>query len=235
MIVYVQVDVEILVCKFFNVEDFIYLCISNFMVCSLEVCLFVLEGIEGVIVMFIGMSVILLFGMGVFKLGDYVVCLCLVFGLMINFFVKEFGKFGVEISFVFQIDLVEWWVVVWLSIKFFFVEMLINLLIEVCDICVLVDMVYVVGVIFVVDNIYLMLVLQWLVELGVDIVMYLVIKYMDGQGCVMVGVLCGLNKWICDVFGFILWMVGMILVLFNVWVVLKGFEMLLLCMKVQSE
>lgn len=60
-------------------------------------------------------------------------------------------------------------------------------------------------------------------------------KYMDGQGRVMAGALCGSNALIRDVFGPILRTVGMTLSPFNAWVVLKGLETLSLRMKAHSE
>jgi len=60
-------------------------------------------------------------------------------------------------------------------------------------------------------------------------------KYMDGQGRVMAGALCGPKRLIVDVFGPILRTVGMTLAPFNAWVVLKGLETLSLRMKAQSE
>jgi len=60
-------------------------------------------------------------------------------------------------------------------------------------------------------------------------------KYLDGQGRVMAGALCGAARLIVDVFGPVLRTAGMTLAPFNAWVVLKGLETLHLRMKAQSE
>jgi O-succinylhomoserine sulfhydrylase len=60
-------------------------------------------------------------------------------------------------------------------------------------------------------------------------------KYLDGQGRVMAGALCGPNKLIKDVFGPVIRTAGMTLAPFNAWVVLKGLETLSLRMKAHSD
>jgi O-succinylhomoserine sulfhydrylase len=202
---------------------------------SLEARLAALEGTEAAIATSTGMSAILLLAMGVLKAGDHVVCSRSVFGSTINLFAKEFGKFGVETSFVSQTDLDEWQAAVRPSTKLFFAETPTNPLTEVCDIRALADMAHAAGALLAVDNTYSTPALQRPAEMGADIVMHSATKYMDGQGRVMAGALCGPNKLIRDVFGPILRTVGMTLAPFNAWVVLKGLETLALRMKAQSE
>lgn len=73
-------------------------------------------------------------------------------------------KFGVEVIFVDGIDLDVWCVVVWFDIKVCFFEFMFNLMFEVIDIKVVVDIVYFVGVIVVVDNVFFMLVYFKVIE-----------------------------------------------------------------------
>jgi O-succinylhomoserine sulfhydrylase len=86
-----------------------------------------------------------------------------------------------------------------------------------------------------VDNCFCSPALQQPVALGADLVMHSGTKYLDGQGRVMAGALCGPKKLIVDVFAPTLRSVGMTLSPFNAWVVLKGMETLNLRMKAQSE
>ncbi len=233
---YVQPDAETSARKFSASEDFTYSRTSNPTVRSLEMRLAALEGTEGAIATSTGMSAILLLGMGVLKAGDHVVCSRSVFGSTINLFAKEFGKFGVETTFVSQTDVAEWRAAVRPGkTKLFFAETPTNPLTEVCDIRALADLAHDAGAILAVDNTYSTPALQRPAELGADIVMHSATKYMDGQGRVMAGALCGPNQWIRDVFGPILRTVGMTLAPFNAWVVLKGLETLSLRMKAQSE
>ncbi|MFG6431480.1 O-succinylhomoserine sulfhydrylase [Roseateles sp. LYH14W] len=232
---YVQADAETSARKFANSEDFTYSRTSNPTVRSLEARMAALEGTEAAIATSTGMSAILLLGMGLLKAGDHVICSRSVFGSTINLFAKEFGKFGVETSFVSQTDLAEWRAAIKPSTKLFFAETPTNPLTEICDIRALADMAHDAGALLAVDNTYSSPALQRPAEMGADVVMHSATKYMDGQGRVMAGALCGPNKLIRDVFGPVLRTVGMTLAPFNAWVVLKGLETLSLRMKAQSE
>jgi O-succinylhomoserine sulfhydrylase len=231
---YVQPDAETSARKFSNSEDFTYSRTSNPTVRSLEARLAALEGTEAAIATSTGMSAILLLGMGVLKAGDHVVCSRSVFGSTINLFAKEFGKFGVETTFVSQTDLAEWRAALRPTTRLLFAETPTNPLTEVCDIRALAAIAHAAGAILAVDNTYSTPALQRPAEMGADIVMHSATKYMDGQGRVMAGALCGPNRLIRDVFGPILRTVGMTLAPFNAWVVLKGLETLSLRIKAQS-
>ncbi|KQY81170.1 O-succinylhomoserine sulfhydrylase [Pelomonas sp. Root1444] len=232
---YVQADAETSARKFANSEDFTYSRTSNPTVRSLEARMAALEGTEAAIATSTGMSAILLLGMGLLKAGDHVICSRSVFGSTINLFAKEFGKFGVETSFVSQTDLAEWRAAIKPTTKLFFAETPTNPLTEICDIRALADLAHGAGAILAVDNTYSTPALQRPTEMGADIVMHSATKYMDGQGRVMAGALCGPNKFIRDIFGPVLRTVGMTLAPFNAWVVLKGLETMALRMKAQSE
>ncbi|RTL19146.1 MAG: O-succinylhomoserine sulfhydrylase [Burkholderiales bacterium] len=232
---YIQPDAETSAQKFSNSEDFTYSRTSNPTVRSLEARLAALEGTEAAIATSTGMSAILLLAMGTLKAGDHVVCSRSVFGSTINLFAKEFGKFGVETSFVSQTDLAEWQAAVRPTTRLFFAETPTNPLTEVCDIRALADLAHAAGALLAVDNTYSTPALQCPAALGADVVMHSATKYMDGQGRVMAGALCGSNALIRDVFGPTLRTVGMTLSPFNAWVVLKGLETLSLRMKAHSQ
>jgi len=105
---YVQPDAETSARRFAQMEDFTYSRTSNPTVRSFEARLAAMEGAEAAIATSTGMSAILLLAMALLKAGDHVVCSRSVFGSTIGLFAKEFGKFGVETSFVSQTDLAEW-------------------------------------------------------------------------------------------------------------------------------
>jgi len=86
-----------------------------------------------------------------------------------------------------------------------------------------------------VDNTYCSPILQQPAKLGADLIMHSGTKYLDGQGRVMAGALCGPNRLIKDVFGPVMRTAGMVLAPFNAWVVLKGLETLSLRMRGLSE
>ncbi len=231
---FVQPDAETSARRFAQMEDFTYARTSNPTVRSLEQRLAAMEGAEGAVATSTGMSAILLLIMGLLKAGDHVVCSRSVFGSTLSLFAKEFAKFGVETSFVSQTDIGEWRAAMKPGTKLLFAETPTNPLTEVCDIHALADLAHDAGALLTVDNTFCSPALQRPLTLGADLVMHAGTKYLDGQGRVMAGALCGANKLIVDVFGPTLRTAGMTLAPFNAWVVLKGLETLSLRMKAQS-
>ncbi|MCV2422915.1 O-succinylhomoserine sulfhydrylase [Paucibacter sp. DJ2R-2] len=232
---YVQPDAATSAQRFADSGDFTYSRTSNPTVRSLEVRLAAMEGTEAAIATSTGMSAILLLCMGLLKAGDHVLCSRSVFGTTINLFAKEFGKFGVETTFVSQTNLDEWRAALRPNTRLLFAETPTNPLTEVCDIRALADIAHGAGALLVVDNTYSTPALQQPTRFGADLVMHSATKYMDGQGRVMGGALCGTNRLIKDVFGPVMRTAGMVLSPFNAWVILKGLETLSLRIKAQSE
>ena len=232
---FVQPDAETSARRFADMQDFTYGRTSNPTVRSFEARLAALEGAEAAVATSTGMSAILLLVMGLLKAGDHVVCSRSVFGSTLSLFGREFGKFGVETSFVSQTDLAEWRAAIRPSTKLLFAETPTNPLTEVCDIAALADLAHGAGALLTVDNTFCSPMLQRPLALGADLVMHAGTKYLDGQGRVMAGALCGPSRLIGDVFGPTLRTAGMTLAPFNAWVVLKGMETLGLRMKAQSQ
>ena len=232
---FVQPDAQTSARRFAEMEDFTYGRTSNPTVRSLEARLAGMEGAAAAVATATGMSAILLLGMGLLKAGDHVVCSRSVFGSTISLIGKEFAKFGVTTSFVSQTDLAEWRAAITPSTRLLFAETPTNPLTDVCDIAALADIAHEAGALLTVDNTFCSPALQRPLALGADLVMHAGTKYLDGQGRVMAGALCGERKLIVDVFGPTLRTAGMTLSPFNAWVVLKGLETLALRMKAQSE
>ena len=232
---YLQPDAETSARRFAQMEDFTYSRTSNPTVRSLETRLAAMEGAEAAIATSTGMSAILLLIMGLLKSGDHVVCSRSVFGSTISLFGKEFAKFGVETTFVAQTDLAEWRAALRPATRLLFAETPTNPLTDVCDIEALAALAREARAVLVVDNSLCSPALQRPLALGAELVMHAGTKYLDGQGRVMAGALCGPARLIRDVFGPVLRTAGMTLAPFNAWVVLKGLETLGLRMKAQSQ
>ena len=231
---FVQPDAETMAHRFANPQEaYTYGRTSNPTVTSFEQRLAALEGSEAAIATATGMAAILLLGMGVLKAGDHVICSRSVFGSTLNLFAKEFGKFAVQSTFVSQTDLQEWKAAVRPNTKLLFAETPTNPLTDVCDIRALADIAHGAGALLAVDNCFCSPALQRPTELGADFVIHSGTKYLDGQGRVMAGAICGPSKWIVDVFAPIVRTAGMTLSPFNAWVVLKGLETLGIRMQAQ--
>ena len=231
---FVQTDAATAARRFASVEEgFTYGRTSNPTVTSFEQRLAAMEGTEAAIGASTGMGAILMMCMGLLKAGDHVICSRSVFGSTMNLFGREFGKFGVETSFVSQTDIAQWRAALRPTTKLLFAETPTNPLTDVCDIQALADLAHGAGALLAVDNCFCSPALQRPVEMGADLVLHSGTKYLDGQGRVMAGAICGPSKLIVDVFGPVVRTAGMTLSPFNAWVVLKGLETLAIRMQAQ--
>jgi O-succinylhomoserine sulfhydrylase len=194
-----------------------------------------LEGTEACIGTSSGMSAVMLMCMGLLKAGDHVICSQSVFGSTIRLLAGEFGKFGVQTTFVSQIDVTEWKAALQPNTKLLFAETPSNPLTEVCDIQALADVAHAAGAWFAVDNCFCSPALQQPAKMGADIIIHSGTKYLDGQGRVIAGALCTTKKLIDEKFMPVMRSAGLTLSAFNAWVVLKGMETLSIRMKAQSE
>lgn len=232
---FIQPDSETMAHRFANPQEgYTYGRTSNPTVTSFEVRLAAMEGTEAAIGAATGMGAILMLCMGLLKSGDHVVCSRSVFGSTLNLFGKEFRKFGVESTFVSQTDVEDWKRALRPNTKLLFAETPTNPLTDVCDIRALADLAHDAGALLVVDNCFCSPALQRPVEFGADLVIHSGTKYLDGQGRVMAGAVCGPSKIIVDVLAPIVRTAGMTLAPFNAWVVLKGLETLGIRVQAQS-
>ena len=221
--------------RFAGEEDgYIYSRFTNPTVASMEQRLAALEGTEACIATASGMGAILLLCMGLLKAGDHVVCSRSVFGSTIKLIASEFGKFGVESTFVSQTDLSEWRQAIRPSTKLLFAETPTNPLTEVCDIRALADIAHAAGAVLAVDNCFCTPALHKPAALGADVIVHSGTKYLDGQGRVIAGALCAPQAMVKDKFIPVMRSAGITLSPFNAWVVLKGLETLGIRMEAQS-
>ena len=233
---YVQPDAATAARRFAGEEDgYTYARLGNPTVSSMEQRLAALEGTEACIGTASGMGAILLMCMGLLKSGDHVICSYSMFGSTIKLIGGEFAKFGVQSTFVSQTDVGEWQAAVKPNTRLLFAETPTNPLTEVCDIAALADVAHRAGALFAVDNCFATPVFQRPVEMGADLIVHSGTKYLDGQGRVMAGALCGTKALVNDVFGPVMRSAGMTLAPFNAWVILKGMETLNIRMQAQSD
>ena len=233
---YVQPDAETAARRFAGEEEgYTYARLGNPTVASMEMRLAALEKAEACIATSTGMSAILLMCLGLLKSGDHVICSHSLFGSTIKLIGSEFAKFGVQTTFVSQTQVAEWKAAMLPNTRLLFAETPTNPLTEVCDIQALADVAHAGNALLVVDNCFATPILQRPLEMGADLVVHSGTKYLDGQGRVMAGALCGSKSLIEDVFGPVMRSAGMTLSPFNAWVVLKGLETLGIRMKAQSE
>ena len=232
---FVQPDAATAVRRFANEEEgYIYSRFGNPTVTSMEQRLAAMEGTEACIGTASGMAAILLMCMGLLKSGDHVICSQSVFGSTIRLIGGEFAKFGVESTFVSQTDVAQWQAAVKPNTKLLFAETPTNPLTEVCDIRALADVAHAAGALLAVDNCFCSPALSQPAKFGADLIIHSGTKYLDGQGRVIAGAICGTKKLIDEKLMPIMRSAGMTLSPFNAWVVLKGLETLSIRMQAQS-
>ncbi|MEW6705703.1 MAG: O-succinylhomoserine sulfhydrylase [Pseudomonadota bacterium] len=233
---FVHPDAATAAARFANEEEaFVYSRFSNPTVTMMERRLAAMEGTEACIATSSGMAAILLMVMGLLKAGDHVICSQSVFGSTIKLLQGEFGKFGVQTTFVSQTDTAAWAQALQPNTKLLFAETPSNPLTEVCDIRALAEIAHANGALLAVDNCFCSPSLQQPVKLGADLIVHSGTKYLDGQGRVIAGALCGPEAIVNDKFVPVMRSAGMSLSPFNAWVVLKGLETLSIRMHAQSQ
>ncbi len=232
---FVHPDAATAAARFANEEEaFVYSRFSNPTVTMMERRLAAMEGSEAAIGTASGMAAILLLIMGTLKSGDHVVCSQSVFGSTIKLF-QDFAKYGVQTTFVSQSNVDEWRTAVQPNTKLLFAETPTNPLTEVCDIAALAGIAKKAAALLCVDNCFCSPALQQPIKLGADVVMHSGTKFLDGQGRVIAGALCGTEALINEKFVPTMRSAGMSLSPFNAWVVLKGLETLSIRVRAQSE
>jgi O-succinylhomoserine sulfhydrylase len=229
---FTQPDCETAARRFAGEEEgYIYSRFTNPTVASMEKRLAALEGMEDAIATSSGMSAILLLCMGLLKAGDHVVCSQSVFGSTIKLIGTEFGKFGVQSSFVSQTDVGQWKAAIRPNTRLLFAETPTNPLTDVCDIRALADLAHEAGALLAVDNCFFARA-QQPVKFGADIVVH------SASGTWLAGlVVAGARQWRAPdrQVRSCMRSAGMSLSPFNAWVVLKGMETLAIRMQAQSQ
>jgi O-succinylhomoserine sulfhydrylase len=228
-------DAQTAVRRFADEEEaFVYSRFTNPNLTIMERRLAALEGTEDCIATASGMGAILLLAMAVLKAGDHVVCSRSVFGSTMRLLGSEFGRFGVETSFVSQTEVAEWRAAMRPNTRLLFAETPTNPMTEVCDIAALADLAHEGGALLAVDNCLCTPVLQQPARFGADVIVHAGTKFLDGQGRVVAGALCASQSLVRGRLLAVLRSAGMSLSPFNAWVVAKGLETLAVRVREQS-
>ncbi|MCP5206669.1 MAG: O-succinylhomoserine sulfhydrylase [Hahellaceae bacterium] len=193
-----------------------------------------MEGAEMAVATSSGMSAILATCVALLQSGDHIVCSRSVFGTTNVLFEKYLGKFGIKTTFVDLTSIAAWESSLTAATKMLFLETPSNPLCEVVDLEKIAQLAARKDLLLVVDNCFCTPVLQKPLELGAHIVIHSATKYLDGQGRCIGGVVCGSEKLMTEVFGF-LRSSGVTMSPFNAWVFLKGLETLPIRMRAHCE
>ena len=211
----------------------VYARFSNPTVTMFEERLAALEGAEDCVATASGMSAIMATVLAHLKNGDHIVASNGLFGATVQLFSNILVRTGITTTFVPQTDPAAWAAAIRPETKLFFLETPSNPLTEIADITALTAIAHAKGILVAVDNCFCTPILQRPLELGADLVVHSATKFLDGQGRVLGGAVCGSKKLTEEVFKY-LRTAGPTLSAFNAWVLLKGLETLKLRVEAQS-
>ncbi len=214
-------------------EGNVYARFTNPTVTAMQQRLAALEGAEACVATASGMAAIMSTVMALMQAGDHIVASRGLFGATQQLFGNILSKFGIETTFVPATDLDAYRAAVTPKTKLFFVESPSNPLTELVDIAAVAGIAHEAGAVLAVDNCFCSPALQQPLKLGADLVIHSATKYLDGQGRVLGGAVCGGKKLIDEVFKF-LRTAGPCISPFNAWIILKGLETLRIRMAAQS-
>ena len=214
-------------------EGHVYARFSNPTVAMFEQRLAALEGAEDCIAAASGMAAIMALCLGHLQHGDHIVTSNSLFGATTHLFANILSRTGITTTFVAQTDPAAWAAAIRPETKLFFLETPSNPLTEIADIARLADIAHGHGILLAVDNSFCTPVAQRPLHLGADLVVYSATKYLDGQGRVLGGAVCGPRQLTEEIFKY-LRTAGPALSAFNAWVLLKGLETLKIRVEAQS-
>ncbi|MBK7898771.1 MAG: O-succinylhomoserine sulfhydrylase [Azonexus sp.] len=203
----------------------VYARFSNPTVTMFEERLAALEGAEDCVAFSSGMAAIMATVMAHLKAGDHIVASSGLFGATVQLFSAILSRAGITTSFVPQTDPAAWEAAIRPETRLFFLETPSNPLTEIADIRLLAEIAHRKNILVAVDNCFCTPILQQPLQLGADLVIHSATKYIDGQGRVLGGAVCGPKALTEEVFKY-LRTAGPTLSAFNAWVLLKGLETL---------
>jgi O-succinylhomoserine sulfhydrylase len=194
----------------------------------------VLEGAEACEATASGMGAILATLMAHCQSGDRIVLSTGVFGATVTLFQKFFVKYGLTVDLVDPTDLDAWQVALERPARLAYCETPANPTIAIVDVKAVSALCRANGTLLVVDNCFMTPALQTPLALGADLIIHSATKYLDGQGRVLGGAVCGAAELIEPITRFIR-SGGVTMSAFNAWVFLKGMETLDLRMRAHSD
>jgi O-succinylhomoserine sulfhydrylase len=193
-----------------------------------------LENTEDSLAFATGMAAIFAVFGGLMKSGDHVVASKALFGSAIQILSKILPKWGISCTYVEGHDISQWQKAVLPNTKMLFCESPSNPGLELTDIEALNKIKLEHNLILVVDNCFATPIVSTPADMGADLVVHSATKYIDGQGRVLGGVICGKNELIAEI-RFFARHTGPSMSPFNAWILSKSIETLQLRVEKHCE
>lgn len=192
---------------------------------ELELKMAALEQMEDAFATASGMSAIFACFASFLQQGNHILVSRAVFGSTYNIVADTLPKWGIEFDWIYPGQPSQWELLVKPNTQMIFIETPSNPGLEIFDLSVLGQFAHNSGLMFVVDNCFATPYLQKPVLFGADISVHSATKYIDGQGRVLGGVVCGKQEYIDAVRSFCR-RTGPSLSPFNAWILSKSLETL---------
>lgn len=170
-------------------KGYIYTRIANPTIAALENCVAELDGGVGAVATSSGMGAVMTTYMALLGQGDHVVSTASVYGPSRILMEKHFSRFGVESTYVDTSDLGNIRRALRERTRLLYVETPSNPMIQITDIRAAADIAHAQGALVVVDSTFASPVLQRPLDLGADVVLHSVTKFINGHADVVGGVL----------------------------------------------
>ena len=215
-------------------EDNIYSRFTNPNVNEFAEKLTMLEGAEAGFATASGMSAIFASFMALLKSGDHLLACSAIFGSTRTIIAKYLPKWGISYTYVDAANPETWEAAIQPNTKMIFVETPSNPGLDIIDLEWLGKLANKHKVILNVDNCFATPYLQQPVNYGADIITHSATKFIDGQGRVLGGVVCGKKNLVNEVYLFCR-NTGGSMSPFNAWLLSKSLETLGVRMDRHSE
>ena len=175
-------------------DGFIYTRIGNPTIRALEENVAELENGCGGIATSSGMGAVCTVYLGLLEAGAHVVSTASVYGPSRGLMEKDFSRFGVESIYVDTCDIAQVQQVLRPNTKLVYLETPANPTMQVSDIARIAELAHAHGCLVVVDNTFASPYLQRPLELGADVVLHSVTKFIAGHGDVVGGIIVAKDK-----------------------------------------
>lgn len=182
-----------------------------------------------------GMAAITTTCLALLNQGDHIVVSKALFGATVQLFTNILSRFGIHTTYVDGTSIPAWEQAIQSNTKLFYCETPSNPLCEIIDITAFTQLAKQHNILSVVDNCFCTPALQKPVLFGADIIIHSATKYLDGQGRILGGAICGPKQLLEEKIMPTLRTTGPTMSAFNAWVAFKGLETLNLRMKAQSD
>jgi methionine-gamma-lyase len=179
-------------------KGYIYTRIGNPTIEVFEKKMALIENGYGAIATASGMGAVSTAYIALLSAGDHILSTSAVYGPSRNIMENHFVRFGIESTYMSTVNPQEVKQAIRPNTKMIYLETPTNPTMEITDIEAISEIAREHGIIVVVDNTFATPVLQKPLDLGADVVLHSLTKYINGHADIVGGVLVGKTKEICD-------------------------------------